>query len=95
MRRSQRNIAGAIALGAISLWASGYAYAQDDTDADANAATDSETGARLHPPHLIDSLPPEFPAGRQGLGLHPTVILLVTITPDAKVTDIVVEHCAS
>jgi len=28
------------------------------------------------------------------MGLHPTVILLVTVTADAKVTDIVVEHSA-
>lgn len=97
MRRSQRNIAGAIALGVTSLWASGYAYAQESADANAEANTEgsTEAGARLHPPHLIDSPTPEFPVGRQGLGLHPTVILLVTITPDAKVTDIVVEHSAS
>jgi hypothetical protein len=31
MRKSQRNIAGAIALGVTSLWASGYAYAQGST----------------------------------------------------------------
>jgi len=74
----------------------GPVRAQVDLDAgtDADTDIDTETDAALHPPHLIDSPPPAFPVGREGAGLHPTVILLVTVTPDAKVTDIIVEHSA-
>ncbi|MBT8451953.1 MAG: TonB family protein [Deltaproteobacteria bacterium] len=64
------------------------------TDADTDAGTDAGTD-ELHPPHLIDSPPPAFPPGRAGTGLHPTVILFITVTAEAKVTDIVVEHSAS
>ncbi|NNK41667.1 MAG: TonB family protein, partial [Myxococcales bacterium] len=71
-----------------------------DTDAGTGAGADTDAGTdagtdELHPPHLIDSPPPAFPPGRAGTGLHPTVILFITVTAEAKVTDIVVEHSAS
>ena len=70
--------------------------ADADTDAgtDADTDTDADPDAKLHPPHLLVSPPPVYPPGQLSSGLHPTVILLVTVTPDAKVTDIVVEHSA-
>ncbi|MBW2160482.1 MAG: TonB family protein [Deltaproteobacteria bacterium] len=82
MKGNRRNSTCAIALGVLALWAGGPVCAQTEAEAD------------LHPPHLVDSPPPQFPPGREGEGLHPTVVLLVTITGDAKVTDIVVEHSA-
>ncbi|MGB5701234.1 MAG: TonB family protein, partial [Polyangiales bacterium] len=108
MKGNGRRHIGAFALMALALWAAGPIYAQEtgadadsDADADADAGADADAdadagaGAELHPPHLLDSPPPEFPPGREGSGLHPTVILLITITADAKVADIVVEHSAS
>ncbi len=79
------------------LWASAPIDAQEakkGTDAGADA-DEQAPGGVLHPPHLLDSPAPAFPPGRVGKGLHPTVILFVTVTADAKVTDIVVEHSAS
>ncbi|MBW2161167.1 MAG: TonB-dependent receptor [Deltaproteobacteria bacterium] len=86
MRRNRRDIASAIVFGVLTLWAAGPIYAQGEPK------PDTDTG--LHPPHLLDSPPPTFPPGREGRGLHPTVILLVTVTADAKVTDVVLEHSA-
>ena len=102
MKRIRRKSMGLIALGVLSLWATGGAHAQgeadkgsvNETDAVTDAVTDTVPDASLHPPHLLDSPPPRFPPGRTGSGLHPTVILLVTVTPEAKVTDVVVEHSA-
>jgi iron complex outermembrane receptor protein len=95
MRGNRRNRRCAIALGVLTLWAAAPVYAEDDPRTDAGTDTDTESDPELHPPHLLDSPPPKFPPGREGMGLHPTVILLVTVTRDAKVTDIVVEHSAS
>ncbi|MBW1757037.1 MAG: TonB-dependent receptor [Deltaproteobacteria bacterium] len=104
MRRNRRDIASAIVFGVLTLWAAGPIYAQGepkpdtdtgtDTDTDTGTGTDADADAGLHPPHLLDSPPPTFPPGREGRGLHPTVILLVTVTADAKVTDVVLEHSA-
>ncbi len=103
MKRNRRNSTRAIALAALTLWATGQVQAQEEpkgardtgSDVDTDAGTDAGTDADLHPPHLLDSPPPAFPPGREGTGLHPTVILLLTITAEAKVSDIVVEHSAS
>ena len=101
MTRSRRNIAYAMMLGVLILCAVGRVRAQEDRDTGTDAGTDVAAGADsdqvrdtdpLHPPHLLDSPPPVFPPGSQGKGLHPTVVLLVTITAEAKATDIVVEH---
>ncbi|HSN82646.1 MAG TPA: TonB-dependent receptor [Polyangiales bacterium] len=63
--------------------------------ADADTDTDTDTAPEsVHPPHLLDSPPPRYPPGREEEGLHPTVILRLTVTADATVTDIVVEHSA-
>jgi iron complex outermembrane receptor protein len=77
-------------LGVLTLWPLGSVHAQDRP----KPGTGTDAGTSLHPPHLLDSPPPRFPPGQEGKGLHPTVILLVTITPDARVSDIVVEHSA-
>ncbi len=107
MRGRRSNNLWIVGLVAMVLWADGAVHAQGtpssgpdagaDADAGAGAGTGAGTGtdAELHPPHLLDSPPPRFPAGREGTGLHPTVILLITVTAEAKVTDIVVEHSAS
>ena len=101
MRRNRRNSTCAIALGVLALWAAGLVHAQRDpeagteTEVETGTDADTDTDTDLHPPHLLESPPPQFPPGQEGKGLHPTVVLLVTITPQAKVTDIVVEHSAS
>ena len=86
MKRTRENSARAIVLSILALGLAAPVCAQEQPSASDDAG--------LHPPHLLESPPPRFPPGREGEGLHPTVILLVTITPDAKVTDIVVEHSA-
>jgi TonB family protein len=88
-------------LGAILLLAGAPVRAQEetpdagagpDTDAgpDSDAGVDTEPG--LHPPHILSAPPPQYPVGREGQGLHPTVLLRITVTGDAQVTDVVVEH---
>ncbi len=59
-------------------------------------AQDAEptTAEELHPPHLVESPPPAYPPERVEEGLHPTVVLRLTVTAEAEVTDIVVEHSA-
>jgi len=57
---------------------------------DADASPDAE----LHPPHLLAVPPPFYPPGREEEGLHPTVVLRITVTAEAEVTDVVVEHSA-
>ena len=81
-----------VPLGAITLLAGAPVYAQEDVGTDADAGAEREVP--LHPPHLLRSPAPAYPAGLEGAGLHPTVILLLTVTAEAKVTDIVVEHSA-
>jgi iron complex outermembrane receptor protein len=81
-----------VPLAAATLLANAPSYAQEGADTDRDAGTGGEVP--LHPPHLLHSPPPAYPPGREGAGLHPTVILLLTITADAKVRDIVVEHSA-
>ncbi|MGD8608996.1 MAG: TonB-dependent receptor [Myxococcales bacterium] len=88
-----------VPLGTVALLASAPLHAQDredaGTDTDADADTDADTQeVPLHPPHLLHSPPPAYAPGYEKAGLHPTVILLLTVTADAKVTDIVVEHSA-
>lgn len=100
MKGNRKLSIGVPTLGILVLWASApvRAQAQETPDADTQPDTDTaaDTGTdELHPPHLIDSPPPAFPPGREGTGLHPTVILFITVTAEAKVTDIVVEHSAS
>ncbi|MBW2719327.1 MAG: hypothetical protein JRD94_12500, partial [Deltaproteobacteria bacterium] len=87
----------AIALGLLTLLASASVYAQDDPDAgvpeEEPAVSDAEANEDgPHPPHLIASPPPQYPPGRAGEGVHPTVILRITVTSEAKPMDIVVEH---
>ncbi len=70
-----------------------------DTSADTDADTEADTGTEadpepLHPPHLINAPPPHYPPGRAAEGVHPTVILRITVTAEAQVTDIVIEHSA-
>ncbi len=89
----------AIALGLLTLLASASVYAQDDPDAgvleEKPALPDAEAEEdEPHPPHLIASPPPQYPPGRAGEGVHPTVILRITVTSEAKAVDIVVEHSA-
>jgi len=79
----------AITLGLLTLLASAPIQAQD-----AGTGTDAGTDADLHPPHLLGAPPPRYPPGREGEGVHPTVILRITVTSEAEVTDIVVEHSA-
>ena len=92
MRGNRSRCKGVIALAAMVLWARGPIRAQDaDAGADAGADADAET---LHPPHLLDAPPPAYPMGRESEGLHPTVVLRITVTAQGEVTDIVVEHSA-
>jgi iron complex outermembrane receptor protein len=81
-------------LGGLTLRASAPARAQERPETDAGTDAGPGIDTDLHPPHLLDSPPPVFPPGHEGAGLHPTVVLLVTVTVDAKVTDVVVEHSA-
>ncbi len=67
-------------------------YAQEETAPDTDTDTDTVIDAVLHPPHLVAAPPPDYPPGREGEGLHPTVILRITVTADARVVDVVVEH---
>jgi TonB family protein len=100
MKRIETHNACIVALWALALLASASARAQDHpaseapADAGTDAGIDAGTQADLHPPHLIESPPPQYPRGREAEGLHPTVVLRITVTPEAKVTDIVVEHSA-
>jgi iron complex outermembrane receptor protein len=52
------------------------------------------TGPRLEPPRLRSSTPPEYPLERLAEGLHPTVVLHVTLKADGSVVDVHVEHSA-
>ena len=87
MKGTRGNNRCAIALGVLALWAAGPVHAQEepntgtaaDTRAAAAADTGAATGADLHPPNFVDSTPPLFPTEPQHKGLHPTVILLVTM----------------
>lgn len=93
MEGKHRNSIGALALGILILWANGEVRAQEeppDTAADADATAD----AVLHPPHLLLAPPPAYPPGREEEGLHPTVILRITVTAEGEVSDVVVEHSA-
>ncbi|MDH4283232.1 MAG: TonB family protein, partial [Myxococcales bacterium] len=86
-----------VLLGTIALVASVPVRAQGpDAGIDADASTDAggQTTVNLHPPHLLDAPPPRYPAGREELGVHPTVLLRITVGSDAQVTDVVVEHSA-
>lgn len=100
MKRIETHNTCIVVLGALALLASASARAQDDpapeapAEAGTDAGTDAGTRADLHPPHLIESPPPHYPKGREAEGLHPTVVLRITVTPEAKVADIVVEHSA-
>ncbi len=90
---------GVLALSAASLAVSAPVCAQteptdpsDETErADSSDLADDD---ELHPPHLVASPPPRYPAGRENEGLHPTVILRVTVTAEGEVTDVIVEHSA-
>lgn len=88
MKGNRKHIIGIVVLGAVLLWLTPPVLAQDDADANPDA------DAELHPPHLLDAPPPLYPPGREDQGLHPTVILRITVTATAEVTDIVVEHSA-
>ena len=82
-----------VLLGTIALVASVPVRAQGpDAGIDADASTDAggQTTVNLHPPHLLDAPPPRYPAGREELGVHPTVLLRITVGSDAQVTDVVV-----
>ena len=75
------------------------AGADADADADADAGTDADADAgagadELHPPHLLDAPAPAYPPGREDQGLHPTVILRITVTAEGGISDVVVEHSA-
>ncbi len=91
--------ASIVLLGAIALVAGAPVRAQEaDAGVDLEASADADAGAEastdLHPPHLLEAPPPRYPAGREEQGLHPTVILRITVTATGAVTDIVVEHSA-
>ncbi|MGB5682251.1 MAG: energy transducer TonB, partial [Polyangiales bacterium] len=110
MKGNRRGKIGAIALGVLLLSVGGRSYAQEpvrdsdadagadagaDADADADADTDAGAGAdELHPPHLLDAPAPAYPPGREDQGLHPTVILRITVTAEGGISDVVVEHSA-
>jgi len=60
----------------------------------AEAEPETEQEPDVHPPHLVASPPPTYPEGREGEGLHPTVIVRLTVTAEGEVADVVVEHSA-
>jgi TonB family protein len=93
MEEKHRNNIGALALGILILWANAEVRAQEGAT---NTAIDADTTAEteLHPPHLRAAPPPLYPPGREDEGLHPTVILRITVTAEGEVTDVVVEHSA-
>ncbi|MEM8607286.1 MAG: TonB-dependent receptor [Myxococcota bacterium] len=62
--------------------------------AEGSPADDSSDPETLHPPHLLTSPPPEYPEGREEEGVHPTVLVRLTVTPEGEVRDVVVEHSA-
>ncbi|MDH3818304.1 MAG: TonB family protein, partial [Myxococcales bacterium] len=62
-----------------------------DTAPDPTTDTEQE---QLHPPHLLAAPAPQYPPGREEEGLHPTVILRITVTAAGDVADVVVEHSA-
>ena len=70
------------------------ADADADVDVDVDADPDPDPDTELHPPHLVAAPPPFYPPGREGQGLHPTVILRLTVTAEGQVKDVVVEHSA-
>ncbi len=102
MKVNERQSIGALALGILILGASAEVRAEEgepDVRAEVDArpeANAEESGAEeeLHPPHLVKAPPPLYPPGREGQGLHPTVILRITVTAQGDVTDVVVEHSA-
>lgn len=49
---------------------------------------------RLIPPRLLRSEPPEYPPHRMSAGLHPTVVVQVTLDAGGTVVDAHVEHSA-
>jgi len=63
------------------------------------AAPDEEpppprTPPQLTPPRIVSSTPPPYPAGRIADGLHPSVVLIVTLDERGEVVDTHVEHSA-
>lgn len=65
-----------------------------DADAPPKPTPDADADAELHPPHLLEAPAPQYPSGREDGGLHPTVVIRLTVTAEARVTDVVVEHSA-
>jgi TonB family protein len=63
-------------------------------DAGPDSDADPDADLELHPPHLLAAPAPSYPSGREDEGLHPTVVLRITVTGQGDVTDIVVEHSA-
>ena len=94
MTRFRNDNTSIVVLWALALLASASVQAQDDPDTDAGTDADAGTETDLHPPHLVEAPPPPYPPGHEDEGAHPTVILRVTVTAEANVTDIVVEHSA-
>ncbi len=70
----------------------------ESSESEAHESTGDETPAEstveLVPPQVVTSPPPPYPQERLREGLHPEVVLLVTIAVDGQATDIVVDHGA-
>ncbi|MFW2390548.1 MAG: TonB-dependent receptor domain-containing protein [Polyangiales bacterium] len=108
MKGNRRHTRSAVVLGVCILWASVPLRAQPaegeaDAGVQADAAPDpsgdttpdaSADTEELHPPHLRAAPAPQYPPGREEEGLHPTVILRITVTAAGEVADVVVEHSA-
>jgi TonB family protein len=98
MKGTSRHNLAIVVLGAI-LWAGSPVRAQDEPTEPAQEPAPAqepvpEPERELHPPHLISAPPPAYPPGREEEGLHPTVIVRITVTAEGAVTDVVVEHSA-
>ena len=55
-----------------------------DADAPPKPTPDADADAELHPPHLLEAPAPQYPPGREDGGLHPTVVIRLTVTAEAR-----------
>lgn len=68
--------------------------APEEREAERDAAPEAPAAPSLQPPRLLESPPPDYPMDRLEDGLHPTVVLLLTLDREGQVVEAHVEHSA-
>ena len=51
-------------------------------------------GTKLHPPHLVRAVAPEYPRNRIDEGGHPSVIVAIELDKEGRIVEVTIEHSA-